>query len=221
MCATCHVYVQGDPVLPPVGTDEEEMLECTAATREADSRLGCQLKAGRDFREPDRPCPQSASKSSTMNRQGAARTVVIVGARAGGLPVRARPCGRKAGKGVFFSSATRRSLRTTGLPCQRSTCVRRCPPTIFRSAQARSSSAARSTSSWATRCGDRPWHAARPARIRCPSRLRRAGARNRGWSPRLPDVVGGRPEQESQSCATAATPTNCVQLAAAVPTSLS
>jgi 2Fe-2S ferredoxin len=25
------------------------MLECTAATREANSRLGCQLKAGRDF----------------------------------------------------------------------------------------------------------------------------------------------------------------------------
>jgi len=49
MCATCHVYVQGDPGLPPVGTDEEEMLECTAATREANSRLGCQLKAGRDF----------------------------------------------------------------------------------------------------------------------------------------------------------------------------
>lgn len=49
MCATCHVYVLGDPGLPPVGTDEEEMLECTAATREANSRLGCQLKAGRDF----------------------------------------------------------------------------------------------------------------------------------------------------------------------------
>jgi 2Fe-2S ferredoxin len=49
MCATCHVYVQGDPGLPPVDTDEEEMLECTAATREANSRLGCQLKAGRDF----------------------------------------------------------------------------------------------------------------------------------------------------------------------------
>jgi 2Fe-2S ferredoxin len=49
MCATCHVYVQGDPGLPPVGGDEEEMLECTAATREASSRLGCQLKAGRDF----------------------------------------------------------------------------------------------------------------------------------------------------------------------------
>jgi 2Fe-2S ferredoxin len=49
MCATCHVYVQDDPGLPPAGDDEEEMLECTAATREANSRLGCQLRAGRDF----------------------------------------------------------------------------------------------------------------------------------------------------------------------------
>jgi 2Fe-2S ferredoxin len=49
MCATCHVYVQAGPGLPPVGDDEEEMLECTATAREANSRLGCQLKAGRDF----------------------------------------------------------------------------------------------------------------------------------------------------------------------------
>jgi 2Fe-2S ferredoxin len=49
MCATCHVYVQDDPGLPPIGDDEEEMLECTAAPREATSRLSCQLAAGRDF----------------------------------------------------------------------------------------------------------------------------------------------------------------------------
>jgi len=49
MCATCHVYVQDDPGLPPIGSDEDEMLECTAAPRESTSRLGCQLRAGRDF----------------------------------------------------------------------------------------------------------------------------------------------------------------------------
>lgn len=49
MCATCHVYVQGDPELPEIGDEEEEMLEETAAERRENSRLGCQLKAGRDF----------------------------------------------------------------------------------------------------------------------------------------------------------------------------
>lgn len=48
MCATCHVYVQGDS-LPPIGEEEEEMLECTASPRRPESRLGCQLKAGIDF----------------------------------------------------------------------------------------------------------------------------------------------------------------------------
>ncbi|MCK6210542.1 2Fe-2S iron-sulfur cluster binding domain-containing protein [Georgenia sp. EYE_87] len=49
MCATCHVYVR-EPyleALPEVGEDEEEMLECTAAERDAArSRLGCQIKVG-------------------------------------------------------------------------------------------------------------------------------------------------------------------------------
>jgi ferredoxin, 2Fe-2S len=45
MCATCHVYV--DPrftgELPPVGDEEDEMLEGTASPRTERSRLSCQL----------------------------------------------------------------------------------------------------------------------------------------------------------------------------------
>lgn len=50
MCATCHCFVEG-----PLGAgaeisdDEDAMLDCTAVDREADSRLTCQLVAGRDF----------------------------------------------------------------------------------------------------------------------------------------------------------------------------
>ena len=44
-CATCHVYV--DPAwlgrLPPPTTDEDAMLEMTAAPRAATSRLSCQI----------------------------------------------------------------------------------------------------------------------------------------------------------------------------------
>jgi 2Fe-2S ferredoxin len=46
-CATCHVYVDEaflDKLDPPSET-EEEMLECTVSPREANSRLGCQIKA--------------------------------------------------------------------------------------------------------------------------------------------------------------------------------
>lgn len=49
MCATCHVYVPEGIDLPDVSDDEDEMLECTAADRLDNSRLGCQLQAGRDF----------------------------------------------------------------------------------------------------------------------------------------------------------------------------
>ncbi|MEO8248917.1 MAG: 2Fe-2S iron-sulfur cluster-binding protein [Burkholderiales bacterium] len=46
MCATCHVYV--DPAwagkLPKPLANELEMLECTAAERQPNSRLSCQLK---------------------------------------------------------------------------------------------------------------------------------------------------------------------------------
>lgn len=42
MCATCHVYAEGDS-LPPVSENEAEMLDCTASPRKPDSRLSCQL----------------------------------------------------------------------------------------------------------------------------------------------------------------------------------
>ncbi|WP_135456081.1 2Fe-2S iron-sulfur cluster-binding protein [Mycobacterium sp. DL99] len=45
MCATCHVYVEDGPldVLPAVSEAESEMLDCTLAPRESNSRLSCQL----------------------------------------------------------------------------------------------------------------------------------------------------------------------------------
>ncbi len=45
MCATCHVYVAPIPGLPDVADAEDEMLDCTAEERGADSRLSCQLPA--------------------------------------------------------------------------------------------------------------------------------------------------------------------------------
>ncbi|OUM44615.1 2Fe-2S iron-sulfur cluster-binding protein [Arthrobacter sedimenti] len=51
MCATCHVYVRPEfaDVLPEVGDDEEEMLDCTTAERTDRSRLGCQILASADL----------------------------------------------------------------------------------------------------------------------------------------------------------------------------
>lgn len=43
-CATCHVYVESDHALPPPAADEESMLTGTAALREQNSRLACQIK---------------------------------------------------------------------------------------------------------------------------------------------------------------------------------
>jgi 2Fe-2S ferredoxin len=45
MCATCHVYVEGESAasLPPIGEVEDEMLESAMAPRTKDSRLSCQL----------------------------------------------------------------------------------------------------------------------------------------------------------------------------------
>jgi 2Fe-2S ferredoxin len=45
MCATCHVYVREDQqsLVPPLGTDEDAMLEGTASPRLSTSRLSCQL----------------------------------------------------------------------------------------------------------------------------------------------------------------------------------
>lgn len=44
-CATCHIYVDESYLhrLPPIGEDEEAMLEGTAAERRSVSRLSCQL----------------------------------------------------------------------------------------------------------------------------------------------------------------------------------
>jgi len=49
MCATCHIYVDDRylDALQPIGDDEAEMLDCTAADRdEVRSRLGCQILVG-------------------------------------------------------------------------------------------------------------------------------------------------------------------------------
>jgi len=45
-CATCHCYVDEAFLgkLNPIEETEEEMLECAAAPREANSRLACQIK---------------------------------------------------------------------------------------------------------------------------------------------------------------------------------
>jgi 2Fe-2S ferredoxin len=44
-CATCHVIVEERflPLLPPMLPNEDDMLDCTAAEREAGSRLSCQI----------------------------------------------------------------------------------------------------------------------------------------------------------------------------------
>jgi 2Fe-2S ferredoxin len=45
MCGTCHVFVGPDDAgrFPAMSEDENDILDCTAAERSADSRLGCQL----------------------------------------------------------------------------------------------------------------------------------------------------------------------------------
>jgi 2Fe-2S ferredoxin len=44
-CATCHVYVEPEFVahLPPMSNSENQMLDATAAPREPNSRLSCQI----------------------------------------------------------------------------------------------------------------------------------------------------------------------------------
>ncbi len=62
MCATCHVLVR-EPYLsqlPPIGDDEEEMLDCTGSPRDRQrSRLGCQLTLGIDLQEIEVDVPES------------------------------------------------------------------------------------------------------------------------------------------------------------------
>ena len=62
MCATCHVYVRPgtEELLPPVGEDEDEMLDCTVAERTERSRLGCQVTTGEELQnlEVDVPAEQ-------------------------------------------------------------------------------------------------------------------------------------------------------------------
>lgn len=44
-CATCHVFLDApfDALFEPVNGEEDAMLDCTTVTREAGSRLSCQL----------------------------------------------------------------------------------------------------------------------------------------------------------------------------------
>jgi ferredoxin, 2Fe-2S len=60
-CGTCHVYVDEAFLtkLPPVTTQEDQILSCTAAPRRSNSRLSCQIPLtdlldGIVFRIPDR-----------------------------------------------------------------------------------------------------------------------------------------------------------------------
>jgi 2Fe-2S ferredoxin len=50
-CATCHVYVADEflSLLPEISSDEEEMLDYTAADREPGSRLSCQIPLDPDL----------------------------------------------------------------------------------------------------------------------------------------------------------------------------
>lgn len=60
MCATCHIRVKNDLAnLPEISDDEDEMLDCTTEDRQDNSRLGCQLVAGRDFDSIEVDVPES------------------------------------------------------------------------------------------------------------------------------------------------------------------
>ncbi|NKX53202.1 2Fe-2S iron-sulfur cluster-binding protein [Arthrobacter mobilis] len=61
MCATCHVYVRQEylDALPPVGDDEDEMLDCTVDERTDRSRLGCQVKVGDGLEAIEVDVPES------------------------------------------------------------------------------------------------------------------------------------------------------------------
>lgn len=60
MCATCHVFVEEvSEELHAPNEDEEEMLECTAVERSENSRLSCQLVAGKHFESITVRLPES------------------------------------------------------------------------------------------------------------------------------------------------------------------
>lgn len=65
MCATCHVFVRRADLgkLPPIGDDEEDMLEFSVGLRDQDrSRLGCQIGLRDiDHLEVDVPSTQHSS----------------------------------------------------------------------------------------------------------------------------------------------------------------
>jgi ferredoxin, 2Fe-2S len=46
LCATCHVYVEEQflPLLPPIGDEQDSMLDSTACERLPNSRLSCQIQ---------------------------------------------------------------------------------------------------------------------------------------------------------------------------------
>jgi ferredoxin, 2Fe-2S len=46
LCATCHVYVDEQflPLLPPIGDEQDGMLDSTASERLPNSRLSCQIQ---------------------------------------------------------------------------------------------------------------------------------------------------------------------------------
>jgi ferredoxin, 2Fe-2S len=46
LCATCHVYVDERflPLLPPIGDEQDAMLDSTACERLPNSRLSCQIQ---------------------------------------------------------------------------------------------------------------------------------------------------------------------------------
>ena len=60
LCATCHVYVEERylSLLPPIGEEQEAMLDSTACERLPNSRLSCQIPVtphlgGRIVRMPE------------------------------------------------------------------------------------------------------------------------------------------------------------------------
>ena len=46
MCATCHVYIDPEWAarVPPITSDEDDMLDSTSSERKPNSRLSCQMR---------------------------------------------------------------------------------------------------------------------------------------------------------------------------------